>query len=171
MNDAEGGSLVDGLGSPTWAVRERVRRHLESLGAAAVPTILEGCRHRDPQIRADCVSLLDHLADERCLDALRAGLADPSARVRRHAVHSLGCQRCKPRPLGLDIVGLLLPLALDDPSIRVRRVAVHQLGLQPPDPRIAAALERIRRRDDDPGLLRRACHARDTLAASRIRGG
>jgi HEAT repeat protein len=152
-------ALINDLGSPDWQTRTAARHHLESLGDSAIPAILNGCRHQSPQVRADSVSLLDHLADERCLDALRTALGDPSARVRRHAIHSLGCQMCKRQPLQLDIVGLIIPLALRDPSIRVRRVAVHQLGLQAPDPRISAALDTILNSESDPGLVSRARHA------------
>lgn len=152
-------ALINDLGSPDWPTRMAARQRLESLGDSAIPAILNGCRHHSPQIRADSVSLLDHLADERCLDALRTALGDSSARVRRHAIHTLGCHRCKPQPLRLDIVELIVPLALHDPSIHVRRVAVHQLGLQAPDPRISAALDRILRSESDPGLVSRARHA------------
>lgn len=153
--------IVDQLAAAEWETRAAARDHLTSLGADAIPVILKGCSHTDPQARAECIALLDHFADERCLEALKTALHDQSARVRRHAVHSLGCQQCKPRPLQLDVVALLVPLALADPSIRVRRVAVHQLGLQHPDPRITDALRRILRVDRDPGLLQRARHARD----------
>jgi HEAT repeat protein len=99
---------------------------------------------------------MDHLADERCSAALAAALQDASPLVRRHAVHSLGCQRCKASPLGLDVVGLLAERALVDRSPRVRRVAVHQLGLQPYDPRAVAALSDVLAGVSDPGLLSRA---------------
>jgi HEAT repeat protein len=104
---------------------------------------LEKMRDPDPSIRAEATGLLDHLANEQCIGPLTVALGDPSARVRRLAVHALGCQHCKPEPLNLDIVGLLVHQALTDPSIRVRRVTVHQLGLQPFDPRAAAALNAI----------------------------
>jgi hypothetical protein len=152
--------LINDLGSADWPTRAEARQRLEELGDSAIPAILDGCRHDIAQVRADSVSLLDHLADDRCLDALQTALGDPSPRVRRHAIHSLGCQRCKRLPLGLDVVGLIVPLALHDPSIKVRRVAVHQLGLQPPDLRVTAALDQILGSERDPGLLSRARHAR-----------
>lgn len=121
-----------------------------------VETILEDVRAADPKVRAHAVSLLDHLADDRCVDPLRQALSDPSPLVRRHAVHSIGCQQCKLKPLEVDIVGLLVERALTDKSIRVRRVAVHQLGLQPKDARAASALQAILNQDDDPKLRSRA---------------
>ena len=155
-----GPELVENLGASDWPTRAAARQHLELLGDAALAAILDGCRHHSPQVRADSVALLDHLADARCIDALQSALIDPSARVRRHAIHSLGCQRCKCQPLKVDVVGLIVPLALHDPSIHVRRVAVHQLGLQPPDPRITTALDTILQSEKDQGLVSRARHAR-----------
>lgn len=110
----------------------------------------------DPKVRAYATGLLDHLATEACVAPLTKALADPSAHVRRLAVHSLGCQDCKVAPLEVDIVGLLVDRALHDSSIRVRRVTVHQLGLQPHDPRAVSALETILARDQDAKLRSRA---------------
>ena len=110
----------------------------------------------DPKVRARATSLLDHLADDRCVDPLRRALTDPSPLVRRHAVHSIGCQQCKISPLQTDVVGLLVERALHDKSLRVRRVAVHQLGLQPHDPRAVDALQSILANDHDQKLHSRA---------------
>jgi HEAT repeat protein len=152
-------SPFDALGSDAWATRSTAAATLLSLGSDAVPTLVAGASHPDRRVRAECVALMDHLADDRCSDTLRAALTDPSPRVRRHAVHSLGCQRCKAAPLGLDVVGLLAERAVGDPSPRVRRVAVHQLGLQPHDPRAVEALAEVLARAGDAGLLSRARHA------------
>jgi HEAT repeat protein len=122
----------------------------------ALKTALRDMDNPDPKVRARGAAYLDHHADQSCVGPLTALLTDPSALVRRHAVHSLGCQHCKLVPLDVDIVGLLCERALEDTSIRVRRVSVHQLGLQPSDPRAAAALEQILQSDTDPGLLSRA---------------
>lgn len=110
----------------------------------------------DPKVRAKATGLLDHLATEACVAPLTKALSDPSAHVRRLAVHSLGCQDCKVTPLDVDIVGLLVDRALHDSSIRVRRVTVHQLGLQPHDPRAVSALESILERESDEKLRSRA---------------
>ncbi len=110
----------------------------------------------DPQVRAAAAGLLDHWADQSCVGPLTRALSDPSARVRRNAVHSLGCQACKIAPLDVDTVGLLVQRALQDSSIRVRRVSVHQIGLQPYDARAVSALKEILARESDAGLLSRA---------------
>lgn len=124
----------------------------------------------DPKVRAQATGLLDHLATEACVGPLTKALSDPSAHVRRLAVHSLGCQDCKVAPLEVDIVGLLVDRALHDSSIRVRRVTVHQLGLQSHDPRAVAALERILEYESDEKLRSRAAFAlknQRAIAAAR----
>lgn len=147
---------VELLASPDWDERSAAISALFSQGAACLDALVEGLSHPDPQVRLWCADLMDHLADERCSDPLRSALNDPSPDVRRHAVHSLGCQRCKAAPLELDVVRLLRERALHDRSIRVRRVAVHQLGLQPFDSRAVDALQTILRADTDEKLLSRA---------------
>jgi HEAT repeat protein len=117
---------------------------------------LVGMNDSDPKVRATAAGLLDHWADQSCVGPLTKALSDPSARVRRNAVHSLGCQACKVAPLDVDSVGLLIETALCDSSIRVRRVSVHQLGLQQHDPRAVAALETILASQTDAGLRSRA---------------
>jgi HEAT repeat protein len=151
--------LVEALASPAWADRFDAARRLEALGARAASALVGGARHYDRRVRAESVALMDHLADGSCLAALRAALHDESARVRRLAVHSLGCQRCKVAPLDLDVIGLLIDRSLNDMSIRVRRVAVHQLGLQPRDPRAIEALRSILSGDPDAKMRSRANQA------------
>jgi HEAT repeat protein len=147
------------LGSDAWDIRKRASAELFSQGPAAVATLVAGAAHSRSQVRAACIALMDHVADERCCESLLAGLRDPSALVRRHAVHAVGCQRCKAKPLPIDIVGALVERALHDASPRVRRVAVHQLGLQPHDPRAVATLRRVIAEDRSVGLVSRARHA------------
>lgn len=121
-----------------------------------IETILQEMQDADPKVRARATGLLDHLADDRCVDPLQRALEDPSPLVRRHAVHSIGCQQCKVSPLQTDVVGLLVERALHDKSIRVRRVAVHQLGLQAQDARAVHALEAILAQESDQKLRSRA---------------
>jgi HEAT repeat protein len=122
----------------------------------ALEEALVGLDDADPRVRAVAAGLLDHWADQSCVGPLTKALSDPSARVRRNAVHALGCQACKLAPLDVDSVGLLIEKALGDSSIRVRRVSVHQIGLQPHDPRAIEALEKILARESDAGLRSRA---------------
>ena len=45
--------------------------------------------------------------DDKCVLALSAALHDTAPYVRRQAVHSLSCQRCKSSPLQVDAVAHL----------------------------------------------------------------
>jgi HEAT repeat protein len=148
--------LVERLGDADWNVRQAASSALFARGKAALEALIKGLSHTDWQVRAACAGLMDHLADDRCVDPLRRALLDPSPHVRRHAVHSLGCQECKSAPLQVDIAGLLIERALTDASIRVRRVAVHQLGLQTYDPRAVKALQTLLHQEMDAKLLSRA---------------
>jgi HEAT repeat protein len=159
--------LVAQLGDPAWEVRSGALGALRECGSSCLEALIAGLAHPNPHVRLWCAELMDHLADDRCAGPLAAALHDPSPRVRRHAVHSLGCQRCKPMALQVDVVALLCATALQDPSMRVRRVAVHQLGLQPHDARAVAALEAIIRRDTDQQLLSRARFALATQTRQR----
>ena len=147
------------LDADSWRVREQAITSLCEEGAGAVPTLIAGTTHRSPRVRAACVALMDHLGDERCVDSLRAALRDASALVRRHAVHAVGCQKCKTRPLGIDVVGALIERATSDSSPRVRRVAVHQLGLQRHDERAIKTLKSVIVNSRDETLVSRARHA------------
>ena len=162
--DAENRLLA--LDAASWPIRHQAFNGLFAQGSASLETVIAGAKHPRPRVRAACIALLDHLADERCDEPLLAAVRDPSPLVRRHAVHAIGCQRCKPRPLGIDIVGVLIERVTDDPSPRVRRVAAHQLGLQPYDRRAVEALEQVLATARDPGLLSRGRHALATLRAA-----
>ena len=147
------------LDSEVWAIREKAFIGLFNEGPRAVATFIAGAAHSRPRVRAACVALMDHLADERCRKALEHALHDASPLVRRHAVHAVGCQSCKVQAISIDVVGALIERALNDSSPRVRRVAVHQLGLQPRDARAIEVLTRVIAESEDAGLVSRATHA------------
>jgi len=147
------------LDSDVWAIREKAFTGLFNEGSGAVATLVAGAAHRRPRVRAACVALMDHLADERCRESLEHALHDAAALVRRHAVHAVGCQRRKALPLSIDVVAALIERVLNESSPRVRRVAVHQLGLQPRDARAIEVLEKVIAESQDPGLVSRATHA------------
>ncbi len=147
------------LDSDVWVIREKAFAGLFNDGSRAVATLVAGAAHSRPRVRAACIALMDHLADERCCKSLEHALHDASPLVRRHAVHAVGCQRCKALPLSIDVVAALIERVLNDSSPRVRRVAVHQLGLQPRDARAIEVLEKVIAEGQDPGLVSRARHA------------
>jgi HEAT repeat protein len=129
-------------------------------GAASVPALLAGLSHPEDKIRATCALLLDHVADDRCVEPLlRAIRHDPLEAVRRCALHSLVCDGCKSCPLTVDIVGALIEVAQTDRSLAVRRRAVFYLSMQRADPRIIPFLQDLMARATDPVLLRRAANA------------
>jgi HEAT repeat protein len=156
METLDSTELLERLGDAEWQTQKAAADALFERGAEALDALSAGLGHSNALVRTWCADLMDHLADDRCVAPLQQALKDPMERVRRHAVHSWGCQGCKVTPLQADIVGLLIESALHDPSIRVRRVATHQLGLQPPDPRAIAALERILQSSNDVKLRSRA---------------
>jgi HEAT repeat protein len=129
---------------------------LDRAGKLALTDILEGLEHPNWRVRKWCTALLDHHADQRCIEPLVRRLTDSYADVRRHAVHSIGCQPCKGDSLCVDVVSLLIDCALSDVSIRVRRSAVHMLGNQPYDIRASKALESIIEKEKDSKLLSNA---------------
>jgi HEAT repeat protein len=148
--------LIERLGSRDFGRSQAAAQALFQKGASALDALIAGLSHPDWRVRKECAGLMDHLADEHCIEPLRRALRDPIAGVRRLAIHALGCQPCKPAPLQEDIVGLLIERALSDANIRVRRVAVHMVGLQPYDVRAVEALQTILDQETDPKLLSRA---------------
>ena len=125
-------------------------------GHAAIPDVISGLKHLDPKIRKWCASFLDHHGTTEAIPAMVRALDDASAEVRRHAVHAIGCQPCKPDPLPVDVAAQLIRKANQDESIRVRRAAVHLLGLQAHDRRIVLALEEIVKSEADSKLVSNA---------------
>jgi HEAT repeat protein len=144
------------LGADEWHVRNVAFMALQQEGRAAVEVLIAGTVHPNWRVRRGCADLMDHLADNRCVEPLLRLLHDPIEAVRRLALHALGCQGCKVCPLDVDIVAHLVRLAQADSSIRVRRVAVHQLGCQPPDRRAIEVLESLLGQETDSKLLSRA---------------
>ena len=122
--------------------------------AGLTPTaaeIVSALEHPNPRVRCDCLAMLDHLADESSVVAMIAATSDPVPRVRRMAVHALGCQRCKPSALSSDLNAIFVPIAEGDPAWRVRREAVISIVQQPADECSGAVLARLA--DHDPHAL------------------
>jgi hypothetical protein len=143
------------LGSRDWQLVARAEEVLVTAGAAGLAAAIRGLAHPEPRVRQGCAGFMDHHGTDEVV-ALLAQLArtDPVAYVRRMAIHSLGCQRCKPAPLRLDFVPLLAERAERDPCKRVRLEAVASLSTQRPDSRAATALRAVLEREVAPDLLR-----------------
>jgi HEAT repeat protein len=134
---------IELLGSPDRALQHAAYSALYEQGRAVLDAAVRGLAHPNPRVRRWSADLMDHLGDERCVEPLVRATADPVPGVRRQAVHSLSCQRCKAEPLAADLVPLLIERATADPSIKVRQDAVFGLGMQPPDQRAAAMLAEL----------------------------
>jgi hypothetical protein len=116
-------ALVGGL---TATELRRVTVSPESRSA-----LIEGLKHTNSKIRWWCIQLMDHIADESYRDALlTAAYNDPTPRNRRHAIHALACEKCKPNRcrLDIDIRNDLRLIMLTDPDDSVRETARHELA-------------------------------------------
>lgn len=150
---------VELLASKDWRVRSAAETALAQAGQPALGAVIAGLAHLHPAIRRHCAAFMDHHATDRCIAPLSQLLSDPVAGVRREAIHALGCQRCKPLPLAVDALPLLIERALNDPSKRVRLSAVAGIGLHPPDPRAIAPLHILMDRETDRNVRRHAHRA------------
>jgi len=146
-----------------WTRRPLGKREFEAKrDAGMTPTaaeLLPALRHPNPRIRFECLGLLDHLAVDASVDAMIAATRDPVPRVRRMAVHALGCLRCKPSTLCRELNAVFLPIAESDPVWRVRREAVISIAQQPADDRSHAVLARLADHDPHPDVRKQATWA------------
>ena len=81
-------------------------------------------------IRWWSVQLLDHCSDQRALDAVEPLLDDPVDRVRRNAVHALGCRVCKRTAAACPdstVLARLRSIAVSGPNPKVRHEAAATL--------------------------------------------
>lgn len=74
-----------------------------TLKPEAKVALIEGLKHKNAKVRWWCLQLMDHLADESFIPAILPLLNDPVGRVRKHAVHALTCDVCKPDRCGLEL--------------------------------------------------------------------
>jgi HEAT repeat protein len=151
---------IERLGSRDWRVVGAATEALTRAASNGIAAVLQGLSHPQARVRRGCAQFMDHQGTDDCVELLcQVARDDPVPNVRRVAVHSLGCQRCKPSPLHGDTIAFLVERALSDPSVKVRREAVGGLSLHPPDPRAAAALRRLLEEETDRELRRSAHYA------------
>lgn len=105
---------------------------------AAKEALIAGLKHPNSKVRWWCIQVMDHVADERYLEPLlEAAQSDPTPRNRRHAIHALTCETCKPdrRRLNIDIRSELAQIAESDNDESVRLIALQELSelSQPPE--------------------------------------
>ncbi len=149
--------LVQLLGCRTNRVRAAVQAQLESLGKAGVDAAIAGLSDPDPRVRYGAADFMDHHADEDCVEKLRdMALNDPVPYVRDVALHALGCQRCKPQPLAVDTLDIMLLRARSEESWKMRRGAVWSLSQRTMEPGVKETLLEIAERDPDPRVAQAA---------------
>jgi HEAT repeat protein len=97
----------------------------------AKAALIRGLKHPNSKIRWWCIQLMDHIADETYLEPLLdAAYNDPTPKNRRHAIHALACEKCKPDGcrLKIDIREDLRHISDSDPDLSVRETALHELA-------------------------------------------
>ncbi len=107
-----------------------------TLEPEAKAALIQGLQHGNAKVRWWCLQLMDHLADESFIPAILPLLDDPVGKVRRHAVHALTCDVCKPDRCGLalstSVRTRIAEVARVDVDERVReeaRVGLAQWGI------------------------------------------
>jgi hypothetical protein len=104
-------------------------RFLGSLGVRLKPHLIQALRtHPDANVRCNCLAYLDHLnfpTDDVFVGAVMTGLSDRVPKVRRAALHTLCCRRCKTVPVDLqpEHVQLLVQIGMTDENAKVRAEA------------------------------------------------
>jgi hypothetical protein len=153
-------ALAEQLGERDWRKVMEAENAIVSAGQAGIETALWGLSHPKAHVRRGCAGFMDHHGTDTCFTPLKqVALHDPAPSVRRVAVHSVTCQRCKPSPLTGDLIGLLVQVALTETNRRIREGAIWGMRLQPCDARAVAALEQILLTAADQRLRRAAHHA------------
>jgi len=143
--------LVRALASRTYRVRAAVEKALTATGQAGITAAIAGLSDANPRVRYGSAAFMDHHADDACVPKLmELALHDPVPYVRGIALHALACQRCKPQPLTVDVVPLLINLARTDERWRVRRGAAWSLAQRLADPGVREALQSMLEHDSDP---------------------
>ena len=147
------------LAAHDWQVRRAAQDALIAAGSDGLSAVMQGLAHPEPPVRRGCLDFLDHHADDLCVDDLRrVALHDPIPRVRRFAVHALGCVRCKTGPLNIDLIEFLAMVAgRRNENVKVRREAIYALSLQPQNSRAIPVLRLVLEQESDQEL-RKAAH-------------
>lgn len=151
------------------AARPPSAGELSGLDPGLGPVLAWGAlNHPDPPARRLCLDYLDHLAGPEAARIFVAALDDPVPRVRRHAVHALTCEACKPGAWRADAVAPLRRVVSHDPSPKVRFEALRALlGQLGPSGR-ASAIQAVIDADDRP-LLNEVVHARRRSVPADLR--
>ena len=144
-------------------VRHRVTaayRTLFGMGFAAGPAAREGLRDATAAVRYHCVRLLDHFLVPEALSARIGMLRDPAPRVRRSALPTLACDRCKEgacRPGAAEVLPEALRRVHEDGNGHGRAMAIEVVGQYvPTNPIAERALVEARTSDPSPAVRKKA---------------
>jgi HEAT repeat protein len=150
--------VVEQLARRDWMKVAEAERALLEAGQPGIEAVIAGMTHPSPRVRRACAGFMDHNGGDSCVAPLTERLlTDPVPRVRREAVHSLACDRCKGSPLATDTVPLLLSVAQTEPNKAVRSEAIYGLRQKRQDERVVAPLRAMLEAETDP-WLREALH-------------
>jgi hypothetical protein len=135
-------------------------RTLFGMGFAVVPAAREGLRHANADVRYHCVRLLDHFLVPEALSDLIGMLREPAPRVRRSALHTLACDRCKEgacRPGEAEVLREALRMLHEDDNGHVRAMAIEVVGQYVhTNPMAERALLDVRTNDPSPAVCKKA---------------
>lgn len=101
------------------------------VSAEAKQALIAGLKHPNSKVRWWCIQLMDHIADASYVPPLlEAAQTDPTPKNRRHAIHAIVCEVCKPnrQPLNVDVRLELATIARLDSDISVRAMALEELA-------------------------------------------
>ncbi len=101
------------------------------VSAEARQALIDGLKHPNSKVRWWCIQLMDHVADETYLEPLlEAAQTDPTPKNRRHAIHAMTCEICKPnrQTLDVDIRSELTLIAEADSDPSVKALALEELS-------------------------------------------
>ncbi|HVX47110.1 MAG TPA: HEAT repeat domain-containing protein [Mycobacteriales bacterium] len=134
------------------------------LDSADKAHLLDAVSHPDPKVRHYACRLLDHHElDADVAHRMVMAMSDPNRKVRNAALHTLGCEGCKPagaENFPVDVIGLQVRSLRSDASLRVRRSAASSLMFQNPmEARVRRAFHRVLRDETDPELRAKAARA------------
>lgn len=148
--------LVLTLATRDWRRVAEAERELLAAGQDGRDAVIAGLGHPNPRVRRACAGFMDHHGDTEGVRALVAALSDLVPNVRREAVHSMACDRCKAGPVAFDTIPLLLGVIENDPNPKVRREAIYGLARRQKDARVLPALHRLLETETDPELRKGA---------------
>jgi len=139
-----------------WSARRSAMEALAAAGPDSLQVALEALSDPNPELRSAALRFIDHHATDACVPQLsQVAQNDPDPVVRRLAVHALICERCKPSPLQLDPLPVLLDAFRKDPNRRVRFSAAQSFRPYRDRPEVQEAF-RVAALEDPSNLVRRA---------------